>query len=180
MKKYNILLLIPFLVVVALLVLFAFDINIKVKSPELGFKLQSVLVGQKVPDFELNQLKDFSKPSREDLYSKEFKLINFWASWCAPCRAEHPLFMKLQLEGHKIYGINYKDKEDNAINFLSNLGNPYWKIGADIDGRVAINWGLYGVPETFIVNPKGEIIYRHAGPVTQAIFNREFLPRMSD
>ena len=170
----------PFLAVVLILGLFVFDINLKVKSPDLEFKLKSALVGQKVPEFELAQLKGFSKPSMEDLYSKEFKLVNFWASWCAPCRAEHPLFMKLQQSGYKIYGINYKDKDNNAVNFLDSLGNPYFKIGADKSGRVAINWGLYGVPETFIINSEGEIIYRHAGPVTQTIFDKEFLPRMPD
>ena len=180
MKKYNILLLLPFLALVLILGLFIFDVNLKVKSPDPEFKLKSALIGQKVPEFELDQLKDFSKPSAEDLYSNEFKLVNFWASWCAPCRAEHPLFMKLQASGYKIYGINYKDKADNALNFLASLGNPYLKIGADKSGRVAINWGLYGVPETFIINSRGEIIYRHAGPVTETIFNREFLPRMSD
>ncbi len=180
MKKYNLLLLVPFLAIIVVLGLFVFDINLKVKSVDLEFKLNSVLVGQKVPEFELDKLEDFSKPSIQDLYSKEFKLVNFWASWCAPCRAEHPLFMKLQGSGHKIFGINYKDTEKNALSFLNSLGNPFFKIGADRNGRVAINWGLYGVPETFIINAKGEIVYRHAGPVTQAIFDREFLPRMSD
>lgn len=179
MKSSRLIFFIPFLLILILLSIFIFDINQKLKSNRTDFKLNSVLIGKQVPEMNLVGINGFDKLETNDLYSSEYKLVNFWASWCAPCRAEHPLFLKLSKAGFEIFGINYKDKQSNAIKFLNNLGNPYKKLGADEDGRVAIDWGLYGVPETFIVNSEGKIIYRHAGPVTQRVFETEILTLIS-
>ncbi|MCL4151323.1 UNVERIFIED_CONTAM: hypothetical protein GTU68_008493 [Idotea baltica] len=97
----------------------------------------------------------------------EVKIVNFWASWCAPCRVEHPNLTALAAEGVPIYGINYKDFDANALSFLSDLGDPYTAVGADPSGFHAIDWGVYGVPETFLVDGDGTILLRMASPVTQ-------------
>tara|TARA_B100000131_G_scaffold294591_1_gene310848 strand:+ start:1250 stop:1792 length:543 start_codon:yes stop_codon:yes gene_type:complete len=179
MKKSNLIFFIPFALIICLIGIFIFDINVKLKSSDKNFKLNSVLIGQEVPEIVLDQLEGVNNLETKDLYSNGFKLVNFWASWCAPCRAEHPLFMDLSRNGYSIYGVNYKDKISNAKNFLQKLGNPYQKLGLDKNGRMAIYWGLYGVPETFLVDGSGIIIHRHAGPMTKKIFDEDFLPKMS-
>ena len=95
-------------------------------------------------------------------------LVNIWASWCAPCRAEHPILEKLKNEyGVKIIGINFKDNRDSAYEFIEKYGNPFFKIGADTDGLLTLDWGLRGVPETFVIDNEGRIVYRHQGEIKQ-------------
>ena len=100
-----------------------------------------------------------------DLRKPGVKLLNFWASWCEPCRAEHPVLSALQAEGVVIYGINYKDKPQDALKFLGDMGNPYTALGADA-GPMALDWGVYGVPETYVIDGKGVVVLRLAGPIT--------------
>ena len=97
--------------------------------------------------------------------NKEFKIINFFASWCPPCKVEHPNLMKLSKK-FKIYGIAKKDSDAEIKNWLEKAGNPFEAIGHDYDGSAGINWGVYGLPETFIVNNYGKIVYKHVGPIT--------------
>ena len=100
-----------------------------------------------------------------DVAEKNVVLVNIWASWCIPCRSEHEILMILsKIEGLNLYGINYKDNKDNALKFIEQLGNPYNKIGTDRNGRSSMVWGVYGVPETFIIH-KGIVIYKHIGPI---------------
>ena len=95
-------------------------------------------------------------------------VVNVWASWCAPCREEHPVLMQLaRMQGVRLVGINYKDQAENARRFLGALGNPFSAVGADTAGRAAIDWGVYGVPESFIVDANGAIAYKHVGPLTE-------------
>ncbi|OZO45542.1 hypothetical protein CGU37_28930 [Pseudomonas fluorescens] len=96
-------------------------------------------------------------------------MVNFWASWCAPCRVEHPNLEALAEQGVTVYGVNYKDKPEAALKFLAELGNPYAAIGQDDTGRMGLNWGVYGVPETYVINGDGRIVMRHAGPITQRV-----------
>lgn len=106
-------------------------------------------------------------------------VVNVWASWCGPCREEHPILMALsEQEGVTLAGLNYKDKTDAAVKFLGNLGNPYDMAGADSNGRAGIEWGVYGVPETFVVSADGEIIYKHVGPLTPEVAADEIIPRL--
>ena len=108
----------------------------------------------------------------------EVMLVNFWASWCGPCRIEHPILMDLAAEGLPIVGINYKDDPENARAFLAELGDPYVAVGADTTGRTGIDWGLYGVPETFVIDPEGRIVLRFPGPVTESVLESRIRPAL--
>jgi cytochrome c biogenesis protein CcmG/thiol:disulfide interchange protein DsbE len=114
--------------------------------------LPSTLVGQQAPAVAAAPLADLPSFTDADLRDGRVKLVNFWASWCGPCRAEHPNLTRLQAEGVTIYGVNYKDRPEAAAGFLAELGNPYAAIGADESGRMGIDWGIYGVPETFVID----------------------------
>lgn len=129
-------------------------------------KLSSALIEKPVPEFEMQTLySDITLLNSNDINSSNVALVNVWASWCIPCRAEHEILMLLsKIEGLDLYGINYKDKKINALNFLNNLGNPFKKIGVDKNGRSSMVWGVYGIPETFITH-KGTVIYKHIGPI---------------
>ena len=128
--------------------------------------LPSALIDHPVPTFELPPIAGRAGPgfSSADLEGG-VSLVNVFASWCVPCRVEHPLLMALADQGVTIYGINYKDPADKAAGWLAELGDPYRAIGADQDGRVAIDWGVYGVPETFVIDRAGRIRYRFVGPL---------------
>ncbi|MGD9616854.1 MAG: DsbE family thiol:disulfide interchange protein [Alphaproteobacteria bacterium] len=138
--------------------------------------LPSPLIDQPVPVFALPPISgDGAGFASADLQGK-VSLVNVFASWCVPCRAEHPVLNALATSDRvPIYGINYKDKPNAARAFLAELGNPYLRIGAD-DGRVGIEWGVYGVPETFVVDRRGRIRYKHVGPLTRADLDRTILP----
>lgn len=130
--------------------------------------LPSALLDKPAPVFELPALVD-GKPG---LATADLKgapaIVNVWASWCVPCRAEHPVLTRLAREV-PVYGLNYKDNADDAKRFLAELGDPYRRIGTDASGRVAIDWGVYGVPETFVVDGDGRIRHRHVGALTDKV-----------
>ena len=108
-------------------------------------------------------------PTAADLTAPGVKLVNFWASWCGPCRVEHPVLTALAAEGVPVIGINYKDDPDKARAFLAELGDPYAKIGADDSGRTGLDWGIYGVPETFVVDGAGKVVMRYPGPLDRGL-----------
>ena len=144
-------------------------------------ELPSALVGQAAPGFErVEPLRDDPVPTTADLTGPGVKLVNFWASWCAPCRAEHPILTDIAAAGVPVIGINYKDAPANALAFLEELGDPYIRIGADSTGRTALDWGIYGVPETFVVDGAGTILLRHPGPITRDIFEARFAPLLAN
>jgi cytochrome c biogenesis protein CcmG/thiol:disulfide interchange protein DsbE len=129
-------------------------------------ELPSALVGREAPSLaRLTALRDDPAPTDADLVAPGVKLVNFWASWCAPCRVEHPLIEALSQSGVEVIGINYKDDPAAALGFLQEMGDPYARIGADGTGRTALDWGIYGVPETFVIGPDGEVILRFPGPL---------------
>ena len=132
--------------------------------------IPSALIGQPVPVTSLPPIEAAAVPgiAPEDLKGK-VTLLNVFASWCAPCRDEHPVLMELAKDRRfQLIGLNYKDKKVNAAGFLAELGNPYAKIGSDESGRAGIDWGVYGVPETFVIGPDGVIRYKHVGPLDAA------------
>jgi len=170
MNKRGWLFLIPAAVFVLLVVAFKVGLGI---DPSV---LPSPLIDQPAPQFALPPLHGEARGFSSADLAGHVSLVNTFASWCAPCRAEHPVLNALaQTKRVPIYGINYKDKEDLALAWIAELGNPYTRIGAD-DGRVGIDWGVYGVPETFIVDRDGRIRYKHVGPLTPADVERTILP----
>jgi cytochrome c biogenesis protein CcmG/thiol:disulfide interchange protein DsbE len=140
----------------------------------------SALIGEPAPQTALPPLEGVDLPG---LFSEEFPgnvtLVNVWASWCAPCRQEHPMLMALaQDERIRVAGLNYKDRPEQARGFLSELGNPYDAIGVDWSGRTAIDWGVYGVPETFLVGSDGKILFKHVGPLTPDLVSTTLMPEI--
>ncbi len=130
----------------------------------------SALIGRDVPQFvmpPIDGLEGVPGLASTALATGEPTVVNVWGSWCVPCRAEHPVLMQLAARDDvRLVGLNYKDAPENARRFLGALGNPFSAVGADRTGRIAIDWGVYGVPETFIVDGAGRITYKHVGPLT--------------
>lgn len=148
--------------------------------------LPSALIGRPAPDLALPPLEglkgdDGAIPgfSRADLATGEVTLVNVFGSWCGPCRDEHPLLVSLAKSGQRMVGLNYKDSPENARRFLGGLGNPYSRVGVDPNGRAAIEWGVYGVPETFVVDGKGRIAFKHVGPLTEESVRLKLLPAIA-
>ena len=139
-------------------------------------EIPSVLLKKKVPIFEAVSLlkkQDFISTKE---FGYETTVVNFFATWCLPCRKEHIYLKRLSNEKEiKIIGINYKDDPKQAIQWLKELGDPYSNVAIDSNGRIAIDWGVYGIPETFIVNANNIIQYRHVGPITKETYNKIFL-----
>lgn len=137
----------------------------------------SALIGKPIPQFQLPPVKGRELGlSSADLVG-DVSMVNIFASWCTSCLVEHPIFMRMAANGTvPIYGINYKDDPDDAAGWLAKYGDPYTRIGADQDGRVGIDWGVYGVPETFVIDRQGMITYKHIGPVTEKDLDEIILP----
>lgn len=144
--------------------------------------IPSALIGQAAPQTVLPPLEGSGLPGFDPAsFAGKVTLVNIWASWCAPCREEHPMLMQLATDGRfGIVGLNYKDKTENALRFIGNLGNPYAAIGTDEAGRAAIQWGVYGVPETFVVGKDGTIRYKHVGPITPQALERGLMPAIEE
>ncbi|MGV8997759.1 MAG: DsbE family thiol:disulfide interchange protein [Parvibaculaceae bacterium] len=141
----------------------------------------SPLIGRQVPVFSLPAIEGvgLSGFADTDLGKGKPVIVNVWASWCVPCREEHAVLTALKAKTDvAIFGLNYKDTGEGARQFLSELGNPFARLGADASGRVGIDWGVYGVPETYIVDGKGRIAYKHVGPLTMQIVDDELLPAL--
>lgn len=149
-------------------------------------KLPSALIGKQAPALSfppVEELTDNGKPvpgiEPADLTTGKPVVVNFWASWCAPCVAEHPLLVALkEKHGATILGINYKDQAANARRFIGRYGNPYKAVGADLNGRNAIEWGVYGMPESFILDGAGRIVYKHVGQITADALEKKIIPAL--
>ena len=140
-------------------------------------EIPSPLINKPAPAFSLPALDaPDQKISAQDLRGKVW-ILNVWASWCVACRIEHPLLVEFSKAGMvPIYGLNYKDKRDDAIRWLVNFGNPYTRSMSDIDGLVGIDFGVYGVPETFVIDKQGVIRMKHIGPVTPEVLRDDIIP----
>lgn len=165
---------IPLVVVLGLFAVFGWQILFGRDPGEIP----SVLIGKQAPQLDLPPLEGSNLPA---LTSAEIEgrltLVNVFASWCIPCRQEHPFIMALSKDPDiKVVGINYKDNPDNALRFLGELGNPYEAVGVDRNGAAAIDWGVYGIPESFIVGPDGTIIFKKVGPIDAQSYETEILP----
>ncbi|GAB4516191.1 MAG: DsbE family thiol:disulfide interchange protein [Roseibium sp.] len=180
-RGFPVLVLLPLVVFAALAGLFLFQLTLG-EDPQ---KIPSALIDKPAPDVNLPPVEGLTQDgaqvpgfARADLIGT-VSVVNVFASWCVPCRQEHPLLENLAtVDGIQLIGINYKDKPENARRFLGSLGNPYDRVGADAAGRTAIDWGVYGVPETFIVDAQGMIRYKFIGPLTPASYRDRFLPEL--
>ncbi|HEY7610631.1 MAG TPA: DsbE family thiol:disulfide interchange protein [Alphaproteobacteria bacterium] len=140
----------------------------------------SALLGKPAPEFALPAPEGFAQGlSTADLKGK-VTVLNVFASWCPPCRVEHPLLLELaKEEGFQVVGLNWKDKDDKLAAWLKEDGNPFARIGADRSGRVGIDWGVYGAPETYILDRDARIVHRHVGPLTKEILRDEIRPLLA-
>jgi len=167
--------LIPVSLFIAVVLLLAIYLN-QLKGGKTIGALPSALINQPVPEFFLPSIDGKGLGFTNHALKGQIALVNIWASWCPPCRAEHPHLMRLANQGIQIYGINFKDKPSAASAFLKELGNPYKQNGADRSGRVSIDWGVYGYPETFIIDTNSRIRYRHVGPILERDLEQIILP----
>jgi len=144
-------------------------------------EVPSPLIGKPAPAFALPRLDDAAQTMRRDDLLGKVWVLNVWASWCAPCREEHPHIVALaRSQPAPVIGLNYKDQRDAAQTWLARLGNPYAASVSDADGRVAIDFGVYGVPETFVIDKKGVIRFKHTGPVTADIVEKRIKPLLKE
>jgi cytochrome c biogenesis protein CcmG/thiol:disulfide interchange protein DsbE len=149
-----------------------------VHAPDKGI-IVSPLLGKPAPAFSLPGLLDETSPLQSQSLRGHWTVVNVWGTWCVECRAEHETLLAIKAQGRvPIYGIDWKDDDAKARDWLTELGNPYERIGADREGRVAIDWGVYGAPESFLINPAGTVVYKHVGALTPEIWQREFLSRL--
>ncbi len=167
MLRYSV----PLLFFVGLVVLFIFGLQ---NDPS---KVPSPLIDKPAPAFSLVSLHNENELITQDTFKGEVTLVNVWASWCAACRVEHPLLVRVANDEQlAIYGLNYKDKRVNAMRWLQQLGNPYIDSAFDQKGDVGIDYGVYGVPETFLIDKQGIIRYKHIGPIDQEDMDETILP----
>ena len=139
-------------------------------------RVPSPLIGKPAPAFSLPRLQQPGAVLSSDDLKGKVSLLNVWATWCVACRAEHPLLVQLARQGVPIYGLNYKDKRPDAQRWLQRYGNPYLANAFDADGRVGIDWGVYGTPETFVIDKHGVIRFKQIGPLTREVIDRTLLP----
>jgi cytochrome c biogenesis protein CcmG/thiol:disulfide interchange protein DsbE len=168
--------LLPFAAFVALAVLFAFGLN-----PNRDIHaLPSPLIGKAAPPIALTDVLDASRPVTNAAFKGQVYIVNVWGTWCEACREEHAALLNIaRQQVVPIIGLVYMDQRDKAKEWLEQLGNPYTAVAFDADGRTAINWGVYGAPETFLVDRQGRVIYKFISPMTPQVWQREFLPRIA-
>jgi cytochrome c biogenesis protein CcmG/thiol:disulfide interchange protein DsbE len=141
--------------------------------------LPSPLIGKPAPIFELPTVEDPSQMVSNAAFAGKPYVLNIWGSWCIGCRHEHETLMEISRRAEvPIVGLNWKDDRENALRWLSQLGNPYVENAYDGEGRAAIDWGAYGAPETFLIDAQGKVIHKHIAPLTMDIWEREFLPKL--
>lgn len=170
--------LLPLLAFIALAVLLF--VGVRMNSGKDTSAIPSPLIGKQAPALNLPEL---NMPQQsiglQDLKGRAF-VLNIWGSWCVSCRIEHPIITEMAKSGVIVVGYNYKDSAEDARAWLNQFGNPYALIIQDEDGKAALDWGIYGAPETFVVSAKGIVIYKHVGPLTTEIVQQEILPLLKD
>jgi cytochrome c biogenesis protein CcmG/thiol:disulfide interchange protein DsbE len=182
-EKSNLIRLVPVGIFVAVAAVLAYGLTMGDPS-----RLPSTLIGKTVPASEFPAVVDLEADgtpvpgfTNTDLAKGKPTIVNFWASWCAQCVDEHPLIERLALEtGVDVYGVNYKDTNDAARRYLGRYGNPYSAVGTDAAGRNAINWGVYGMPETFIIDGNGMIVFKQVGPISEDAIKSKLMPAIAE
>jgi cytochrome c biogenesis protein CcmG, thiol:disulfide interchange protein DsbE len=147
-------------------------------APEKSI-IPSPLMGKSAPQFSLHNLFDGQDQVNTGALRGHWTLVNVWGTWCGECRAEHEALLQIKREGQvPIIGIDWKDSDEDAQAWLAQLGNPYESVGTDHDGRVAIDWGVYGAPESFLISPDGKVVEKEVGAITAQIWQQKFLPHL--
>jgi cytochrome c biogenesis protein CcmG/thiol:disulfide interchange protein DsbE len=168
--------LLPGAAFIALVVLFAIGLDPKRDI----HALPSPLIGKPAPEFALTDVLDASRSVSNATLKGQVYVLNVWASWCLPCRQEHQALLEISKQHVvPIIGLDYMDEREKAKQWLEQLGNPYSAVAFDTDGRTAIDWGVYGAPETYLVDARGRVIFKFISPVTQEVWEKEFLPRIN-
>ncbi|HEX6550014.1 MAG TPA: DsbE family thiol:disulfide interchange protein [Gammaproteobacteria bacterium] len=163
----------PVLVLAGLLALFMRGLFL---NPTI---VPSPLIGKPAPAFSLPRLRQSTQPITQDEFKGKVALLNVWATWCVACRDEHETLVQFAKQNIiPIYGLDYKDERQTALDWLAKEGDPYTAIAFDANGDVAINWGVYGAPETFLLDKQGIIRHKYIGPLTPAIIKNDLLPRI--
>jgi cytochrome c biogenesis protein CcmG/thiol:disulfide interchange protein DsbE len=167
-----------FLLPLGVFVVLAIVLAIGIKhSPDKGI-IVSPLIGKPAPQFNLPILDSNRTLRSEDLQGRWY-VFNVWGTWCPSCRAEHGFLLEVQKSGLvPVIGLDWRDDDSQALDWLTQLGNPYEVVAVDRDGRTAIDWGVYGAPETFLVDPQGIVVYKYVGALTQEAWETEFVPRL--
>ena len=142
-------------------------------------ELPSTFVGQQAPALPVEAVNGTQQLTDADLRSGEVTIVNFWASWCPPCRAEHPTLLELAAQGYRVAGVNFRDQQDQASSYLIDYEDPFFATGFDLRGRVAIDWGVTAPPETFIVDGDGTVLFRFVGPLVGSDYEQRFLPELA-
>lgn len=140
--------------------------------------LPSTFIGQPAPVLPETGLPDIPQLSAEDLRSGEVTVLNFWASWCPPCRAEHPVLKRMAENGIRVAGVNMMEKSEDAVSYLEKEGNPFFAIATDPNGRNRVEWGITAPPETFIIDGDGTVLFKFIGPLIGTDYERRFLPAL--
>lgn len=169
----------PLLVFMGIAGYFAFGL---IAAQERGTRIiPDAMVGKPVPEFNLPSFNaEFPALAASDLKGK-VQVVNFFASWCIPCLAEHPMITKIvEKDGVIVNGIGYSDSPENIANWLRKHGNPYARVGVDQTRRIGIDWGVSGVPETFVIDKNGQIVFKHGGPLTQQVIDEDILPLIKE
>ncbi|HYH37758.1 MAG TPA: DsbE family thiol:disulfide interchange protein [Azospirillum sp.] len=165
----------PLLILAVVAAFFFLGFN---RDPKL---VPSPMIGKPAPEFSVPGLRGSDGSVSNASFEGKVTLLNFFASWCVPCRVEHPLLMDLaRNKSVRIVGVDYKDKPEDALVWLRQLGDPYGVIGADRDGRAAIDWGVYGVPESYIIDKQGVIRFKQVGPITEDVWRTEMAPLIKE
>ena len=165
--------LIPLVLVAVMIPVFVIGLN---RDPS---EIPSPLLMKPAPEFELPSLKDPGQNVGSTDYKGRLALLNVWATWCVGCRQEHDYLLRLANEiDIPLYGLNWRDRREDAVSWLQQLGDPYEASAYDEDGRVGIDWGVYGAPETFLINADGVVLYKHISPLTEEVWQKEFQPRI--
>ena len=168
--------LLPFAAFVALVVLFAFGLNPKRDI----HALPSPLIGKPAPAFALTDVVDPNRIVSTDALKGQVWVLNVWGTWCYACRQEHEALLAIARQhAVPVIGLDYMDDREKAKQWLEQLGNPYNAVAFDTDGRTAIDWGVYGAPETYLVDAKGKIIFKFISPMTPEVWEKDFLPRIA-
>ena len=167
--------LLPLLLFIVLVVFLAIGLN---RDPQ---EVPSPLINKPAPAFEIPQLSDANQSFSPVSMKGQVWILNVWASWCVACREEHPVLVELaKSKAAPIIGLDYKDKREDALAMLANQGNPYLLSAFDANGRVGIDYGVYGVPETYVIDKAGMIRFKHIGPITMNILNQKIYPLISE